>query len=115
MTKEKTEAQKYIDVLRAYYKASCELNEVALKYGDEFHRAAHKHMDALDKEIRDRLADWNEDASTAAYEHIIECIRASDCWDKKCEIFFTVAGDEHGRCEWCSEQKRQQDKWENAR
>ena len=112
---EKTEAQKYIEVLRGYYKAAAELANVERKHGDEFQRSARKHMLELDREIKCRLDDWNCDVHITHDPVIQECVRADSCWDQKCEIYFTEAGDEQGRCKYCADYARKYAREEHAR
>ena len=112
---EKTEAQKYIEVLRGYYKAAAELANVAREHGNEFQRCAQKHMLLLDAEIEGRMDDWNCDVHITHDPVIRECLRASDCWDQQCEIYYTEAGDEQGRCPHCADYAKRYAREEHAR
>lgn len=107
--------KQFIEVLRGFWKAIYELDQVGREHGTEEQKLASQYTEQLVLSRDTLKSDWNNNLNPGE-SHVLECRDAIQCAHLgKCEIYIMESSDEEGRCAKCVEQKKIHDSWEHAR
>jgi hypothetical protein len=107
--------KEFIGVLRGFWKAIYELDQVGREHGTEEQKLASQYTEQLVLSRDTLKCDWNNNLG-AGERHVLECRDAIQCAHLgECEIYIVESADEDGRCQKCVEQKKIHDSRECAR
>ena len=107
--------KQFIEVLRGFWKAIYELDQVGREHGTEEQKLASQYTEQLVLSRDTLKSDWNNNLNPGE-SHVLECRDAIQVAHLgKCDIYITEGADEEGRCARCVEQKKIHDSWGHAR